>query len=240
MKEVVVIKDLNIENNRFSLENISLTFYEGVNVFLCGTSGSGKTLLLKAIQKKVKYQGEINCYIKPVVLFDKSYFATSLVEDEMRYVLLNEEQKELVDNFFDRRLLKTNPNELSFYQKKLLILCSSLYLNSKIIFIDNLFSFFKQEDIKKFREYFSKCNITVVVVSTNIEEALNYDYMIVLSNGVVAIEGKTLQVLKEERLLKRLGTGIPFYVDISIQLKYYNLLDKIYVNKEDLKEKLWK
>ena len=64
--------------------------------------------------------------------------------------------------------------------------------------------------------------------------------MIILNGGNVAIEGKTMQVLKEEKLLKRLGIGLPFYIDVSLQLNLYNLIDKIYLNKEELADALWK
>lgn len=241
MKQVVTIKNLSvIENNNKLLNDVSLTFFEGISTFLCGTSGSGKTLLLEAIAGKVKYEGDINCKVKTSVLFDKVIFTSNSVEDELKYLSLNFIQKQFVANFFDEAKLKVNPNHLSFKEQKILILCSALWQNAKVIFIDNLYSFLDKEDIQKFNSYFLENKITVVLVSTDIEEALNYEYMIVMDSGIVAIEGRTKQVLTEERLLKRLGIGLPFYVDLSIQLKYYNLIDKIYLNKEELTKKLWK
>ena len=136
--------------------------------------------------------------------------------------------------------MKINPNNLSFKEQKILVLCSALWQNPKTIFIDNLYSFLDNETINIFTTYFAENKITIVLVSTNIEEALNYKYMIVMDHGIVAIEGKTEQVLREEKILKRLGIGLPFYVDLSIQLKYYNLIDKIYLSKEELTKKLWK
>ena len=61
-----------------------------------------------------------------------------------------------------------------------------------------------------------------------------------LYNGISAIDGKTLDVLKNEKVLKRLGLSLPFYVDLSIQLKLYGLVNKIYLNKEMLVRNLWK
>ena len=238
MKEAIVINNLTINTTNFKMNNLSTIFYEGVNTFICGPSGSGKTLFLKEIQKQVNEN--IVYYLKPVVIFDKSYFATSMIEDELRYVLLNEDQKEFINNFFDQSVLKMNPNDLTFYQKKLLIICSFFYLNPQMIFIDNLLAFLKEKDVKKFRDYFEEKGITLVVVSNNIDECLDYEYMIVLNNGTIAIEGEVQSVVKEERLLKRIGIGVPFYPNLSIQLKYYNLVDKIFFNKEELKKALWK
>ena len=62
----------------------------------------------------------------------------------------------------------------------------------------------------------------------------------VLYNKINAIDGKTLDVLKEEKILKRLGLNLPFYLDLSIQLKLYGLINRTYLNKEDLVKHLWK
>lgn len=46
-------------------------------------------------------------------------------------------------------------------------------------------------------------------------------------------------VLKEEKLMKLLGFSLPFYINMSIQLGYYGLVQEIYMNKEDLEAALW-
>lgn len=241
MKELVLLKNVTVKKYKKNyLENVSLKFFEGVSVFLCGTSASGKTLLLKAIDNQVKYTGDIIKSVSDAVVFDESFFKATLLEDELRYVMLGSEEKDFVKQFFNVQLLKTNPNELSDYQKKVLSLCKALYKNPQIIFIDQIYSFLTSEDKEKFKQYFEKKKITVVVVSNDIEESLYYDYMIVLNEGMVALEGKTEQVLKEEKILKRLGIGLPFYVDLSLQLQCYGLIQKVYLNKEELVKQLWK
>ena len=241
MKRLLAIENLTIKkNNQELIKNMSLNIFDGVSCFLCGTSGSGKSVLLEAINGSIDYDGIITCDSKVTVLFDHLHFNSNTIEDEIRYLSLDANQKEFVNNFFDLDKLKMNPNNLSFKEQKLLILCSFLWQNPQLLFIDNLFSYLSKSVIKKFTTYFKKNKITIVLASTNIEEALNYKYMIVLDQGIIAIEGKTEQVLKEEKLLKRLGIGLPFYVDLSIQLKCYNLIDKIYLNKKELVDKLWK
>jgi hypothetical protein len=61
-----------------------------------------------------------------------------------------------------------------------------------------------------------------------------------LFNGINAIDGKTLDVLKNEKILKRLGFSLPFMLDLSIQLELYGLINKTYLNKEGLVKNLWK
>lgn len=240
MKKVVTIQNLTIDYKpKKILDSIFLNFFSGISTFLCGTSGSGKTLLLKAIANEIKYEGKICTYGNVIVLLDRNNFSTNSVEEEIRYLQLNPVQKEFVSLFFDMSLLKENPNALSNKMKKILLLCSCFYQNPDMVFIDNLYSFLNEKEIKKFNVFFKKQHITVVLVSTDIEQALQFKYMIVLDQGKVAIEGKTDQVLLEEKILKRLGVGLPFYVDLSLQLKYYNLVDKICLSKEELVKELW-
>lgn len=241
MEKIIKIENLTFCNEEEKiLNNIDLTFFKGFNTFLCGTSGSGKTSLLKAIDKKIKYEGNIICYSKVKIVYDKNTFNANTVEDELKYLSLSDEQKKFVLTFFNEQKLKFNPNNLSFREKKILLICSVLYKNPDVIFIDNLFSFLTKDDVKMFKDYFNKKGITLINVSNNIEDVLDYPYMIVMDKGIVAIEGQTKHVLKEEKILKRLGIGLPFYVDLSIQLKLYNLIDKIYLNKEELAGSLWK
>ena len=43
----------------------------------------------------------------------------------------------------------------------------------------------------------------------------------------------------EEKLLKRLGFGLPFIVDLSLSLEFYDILDKIYYDTSSLVGELW-
>ena len=88
--------------------------------------------------------------------------------------------------------------------------------------------------------YLNYRNILLINVTSDIEDTLYTDYTICLYNGIIAIDGKTLEVLKEEKLLKRLGFALPFYLDLSIQLKLYGLIKRTYLNKEGLINELWK
>lgn len=237
MKKILSIQNLFINvGNKEVLKNISLTFYEGVSTFLCGTCGSGKTTLLKAIAKN---QG-ITSYTNFFVVFDKCDFQSNTVSEELKYESLSPLQKEFVHQFFREDLLQQNPNTLSFYQQKILLLCSSFSKNVQCLFIDNIYSFLTNQDIKKFTDFFSQNKITVILVSTNIDLAPYYQYMIVMDRGIIALEGKTMEVLKEEKLLNRLGIGLPFYVNLSKQLQYYNLIDKVYLGEKELADQLWK
>lgn len=241
MNKLVEIKDLTIEKDTYKLlQSLSLDIYEGVNTFICGTCGSGKSLLLKAIDGQIKYKGHIVKNAKIEIVFDKNEFIKDTILEELNYEKLDENQKIIVNKFLSKSILNKNPNEVDIQTKKLMLICNSLLNNPELLFVDNLFSYLSDKNLQKIYSYIKRNHITLVNVSTNIEEALNYDYMVVLDQGRIAIEGKTLQVLEQEKILKRLGIGLPFYVDLSIQLKLYGLIKKICLSKEVLVSELWK
>ena len=84
-----------------------------------------------------------------------------------------------------------------------------------------------------------KKNIHFLNITSNIEEALFADELKVVYHNRVMLEGSTLSVLKEEKLLKRLGYQLPFMVDLSLQLNAYNLIDSIFLDEDVLVNKLW-
>ena len=82
-------------------------------------------------------------------------------------------------------------------------------------------------------------NIHFINITSNLEEALYAHELKVIRKGKVLLEGSTISVLKEERILKRLGYKLPFIVDLSLQLNSYGIIDSIFLDEELLVNKLW-
>lgn len=241
MKKLIEIKNLVIEKDKNRIINeLSLSIYEGINTFICGTPASGKTTLLKAIAGKIKYKGQIHKSCKLEVALNECNFTKSTILEELDYDSLEENKKKIVNKFLTKSTLQKNPNAVEEKVQKLIVLCQTFLQEPNLLFVDNLFSYFDPRTLEKVYTYAKKKKMTIVNISTNIGDSLNYFYMVVLDKGSIAIEGKTLQVLEQEKILKRLGIGLPFYVDLSIQLRLYGLIDKIYLTKEDLRGALWK
>ena len=62
----------------------------------------------------------------------------------------------------------------------------------------------------------------------------------ILDKGKIVKEGDILTVLSDDSMLNRLGFRLPFMIDLSLKLKYYNLVDKIILNQKEMVEMLWK
>lgn len=109
----------------------------------------------------------------------------------------------------------------------------------KIIIFDNLLTFFSLKEKREIFTLLKNKKIYFINITLNEEEFLFSNYIIAFYEGKIALEGKTKQVLNEEKILKRLGYSLPFIIDLSKQLKCYNLIDEAYYDKNKLIEALW-
>lgn len=108
-----------------------------------------------------------------------------------------------------------------------------------IVIFDDVLSYLSDFEKEKVVEYIHTKNIKFINITSNMEETVDAPYLIVLANDVVAIEGSTINVLKEEKLLKRLGFNLPFIVDLSLNLKSYGVIDDDIFDLDRMVDKLW-
>jgi hypothetical protein len=98
----------------------------------------------------------------------------------------------------------------------------------------------KKDMIDNIVKFCNMNKITLINITSDIENVLYTDYLVVLYMGSIAMEGNTIECLKEEKLMRRLGLNLPFLVDLSIQLGYYGLLDKVILDEGKMIDKIWK
>lgn len=152
--------------------------------------------------------------------------------DNVNYVVLsNNVDKKFMSKFGVYQIIDVLPfeklkNNLEMFPSKMVIFNESL-------------SSLSNKEKKEIFDLLDKQNINYVNVTSNIEDALFGDYIIVYDEDMKVLEGNKEVVLKNEKLLKKLGFGVPFVVDLSIQLMYYDILDKVYFDVDNLLEALW-
>ena len=146
-------------------------------------------------------------------------------------ILSNSINKVLLDKFKDYPII----SKMNFSDLK-----SKLeFFSSKRIVFNETFYYLKNTQKKEILDLLNKQNIKYIIITSNVEDALLADYLIVFDKENIVVEGYSKEVLKEEKLLKRLGFGLPFAVDLSIQLEFYDILDKIYYDTSSLVGELW-
>ena len=257
------ICDLKFSYNGLPVfKNLSFTLRKDKTLSIIGLSGSGKTTLLKILNGELEYDGEI--IINGNIIKNKKYsdlrkdiavvyndliFLNDTVKEELKYSLENlnidpkeikEIIKELNDFFGINKIINKPIDNLSKKEKVLIKILSYAVTCPSYIAIDDLLYCLDIRTKILLLNYLNSKNILLINITSDLEEVLYTDYVMCLYNGISAIDGKSLDVLKEEKILKRLGFSLPFMVDLSIQLKLYGLINKIYLNKETMVKNLWK
>ena len=117
---------------------------------------------------------------------------------------------------------------------------NNITTDKKIVVFLDILTYLEQEFKNKVIEYLKNKNKIIINYTSEIEETLLLEYLIVLSDNKIAMEGLTNDILKEEKILKKLGYGLPFITELSNGLKYYNLIDQDFYTNESLVGELWK
>ena len=261
--------NIRIDNLQFSyskdhevFQNVTYTLPKDKTLSVIGTCGSGKTTFLKILNGELEYHGEIVINgldvvsdnkeaLKNVfsVVYQDSAFITDLVKDELRFPLENvnlsptEIKKRIdeIDLYFNiHSLYNKKIDYLSRSQKVLIKILSYAISYPSYLALDDLLSELDHRTKILLLNYLNSKHILLINVTSNMEDTLYTDCILCLYDGINAIDGKTLDVLSNEKVLKRLGFELPFYIDLSIQLQLYGLIHKTYLNKEAMVKNLWK
>lgn len=139
--------------------------------------------------------------------------------------------------------LNVSPYSLSNSKKALLLIGCSLISEPKMIVIDNLLEVLDKSDYeiacKVLKEYVNNENI-ILNFTNNVEESLLGNFVYVSDDKKIVMSGKTMSVLNEEKIMKRLGINLPFIVLLNKYLIDYNLIDNYILDYTSLGGALWK
>ena len=148
------------------------------------------------------------------------------------------------------KLLKIEPildkkiEELTISEKKKLCIALALLHHPKVLLLDQPFSMLSKADktylIEVLKTINKKEKTTIILATNQLEDTIKADYLYILNNGKIVIEGSPLVVMTEDKLLNRLGLELPFMVDLSLKLKFYDLLDEIIIDMDRMVNELWK
>lgn len=269
MANILEIKNLNYKYSKTTIfKDFNLSVKEGSYISIAGNNTSGKTTLIKLIAGILPSKNNIiigYSYVNNNRIQDHSKdlgivfgnnLSSFLFEDvyrEMAFPLenLNKDVAEIekkileVANLFGiTKLLDKRTSDLTSSEKQEILIALALLHQPRILLLDNAFSMMNRktkERIKKaLTEYRKKYNLTIILTTTNLEDTLDTEYLYILNEGNIVIEGEPLAVLKEDTLLNRLGLALPFMVDLSLKLEFYELIKGIEIDMDRMVNNLWK
>lgn len=151
--------------------------------------------------------------------------------------------KDITNKFKFDMFLDKSPLSLNISKRVVLNIMCSLIVKPKLLIIDNLLSLLDKDDLElvlnNLNEY-KKEGMLIFNFDTDIENSIFGEEIIITNKDKIIISGKTLSVLNEEKIMKRLGIGLPFIVLLNKYLKDYNLIDNYILDYKTLGGVLWK
>lgn len=140
-------------------------------------------------------------------------------------------------------LLNKDPNSLGVSDRAKLKIVNALAYKPKIIVLDNILDELDYHDKNRvvglLKEYVKDGNI-ILNFTNNIEDSIFGNRIIVSNKEKILIDGKTLSVLNEEKLMKRLGLGLPFIIELNRYLMDYEIISNYELDMKKLVDEIWK
>ena len=185
--------------------------------------------------------------VSTTVLYTSSYNYLDDAKEFIHHniVVITKDQNANINNIpeyllksFNCLELLNKPNLTRIDNLKITIL-DNLNNKSEVYVFLNVLTYLDNEFKKRVINYLKEHNKIIINYTEDIEEALLLDYIIVIHDNKIIMEGYKEDILKEEKILKKLGFNLPFIVELSNGLKYYGLIDKLYYDNESLVSDLW-
>lgn len=265
---MIKIENLSFSyRNKQIFENLNLNIEKEKIVSIIGPNGCGKSTLVKILVGLNSYNGkiiidnklllkdtqkEIRKKIGVVFTNPDNQFVAETVMDDVAFTLENMNYKkedirkkieEVTKYLGIYDILESNPHELNANQKQLVSLASALVHDPKILILDEALTSFdpvEKDRVVKLLQELNKKGLTVINISHDIEDTLISDKIFVMNNGKIVLVGAKDEIYKEEKTLKSLGFNLPFIVDLSNRLMFYNLIDHVIYDMKELVDTLWK
>ena len=139
---------------------------------------------------------------------------------------------------------KKNPNEVPDFIKIKIILAEKMLASPQILFLDDICAELDTKEEKEFinllRTIQLETKISIVMTTSDLNIALESDYLYILGNKEIVLSGEPLSVVEKDNVLNKLGLELPFMVDLSVKLRDYNVVDKIELDIDRMVDNIWK
>lgn len=231
------------------LKGISLDIGRGEFVAVLGHNGSGKSTLAKLLNVilvptsgKVTVDGldtadeknlfEIRRRVGMVFQNPDNQMVANIVEEDVAFAPENlgvpkEEIRKRVDNALAAvnmsSFIKHAPHMLSGGQKQRVAIAGVLAMEPEILVLDEPTAMLDPVGRREIMETVSRINkeknMTVILITHYMEEAVETDRVIVIDSGTVEFDGKPAQIFPQVERMKKLGLDTPQATELGYKLK---------------------
>jgi len=255
-------------NNNTIFNEFTFSITEGSINAIIGPNKCGRTTLIKILSGILRSDGNIN--LNGILLNEKNIKNYSrnigvcffnninkfLFDDVLSEIIFSLENLCLSDKEIDCRLsdvlklldmeylIHKNIKDLTSIEKVKVILASNIIHEPKILLLDDLFEELNYIEMQSIYKLLKKIvtikRITILFTTRKLEHCLNSDNLLVISDGKIILEGMPEEVIEHDNTLVKVGIDIPIMIDLSLKLKFYNLIDEIITDVDGMVDELWK
>ena len=199
----IEFKNVSIKYDDFCMENISYNFSKGKKYAIVGSSGSGKSSLMKAlIKENFIDEGEIlidginikDIDISPIISYisqEEHIFEDDFYNNVTCFSSYSDEKLEDVNSYLKEEFLepiKNNPNSstLSGGQKGCIKFIRSYLEDKEICIFDEVFAGVDNQNMNVLKEYILKTNKTIIMITHKLVDNLDeFDDVLILDKGKI-------------------------------------------------------
>lgn len=249
------------------IKDVSFEIPKGSYTTIVGHNGSGKSTiaklligLLKAKSGEIKILGntlnEENVYLlrnHVGIVFQNpdNQFIGSTVADDIAFGLENhcvpqEQMQAIIEDVAARvnmsNFLDSEPTKLSGGQKQRVAIAGILAIAPDIIIFDESTSMLDPQGKASINEQIQKLhderNITILSITHDMEEVAQSEYVIVLKDGKVEMQGTPKQIYEHKGKLKEMKLELPFALSFSEKLKNEGIFKDSYCTLDEVVNEL--
>lgn len=236
-----------------ALFDINLEIEAGEFVAILGSNGSGKSTLAKLFNAlliptsgKIFIDGldtsteselwKIRQKVGMVFQNPDNQIIAAIVEDDVAFGPENlgiepEEIRRRVDESLlavkMHEFKKFEPHKLSGGQKQRVAIAGTLAMQTRAIVFDEptamLDPIGRSEVLSTIKKLHDEKNITVILITHFMEEAIEADRILILNHGELVKNGKPSEIFSNVESIKEFGLELPFAVEIANRLRKKNI-----------------
>ncbi len=263
--ELLEVNNLVYEN---LFNQLSFQVDQGKFITISGSNNCGKTTLIRILSGQIEVDNSIKLLgmlkeeypqnlwkeiTGTIIPQDNPTFLFQTIEDELNYMIhlfikteeeKQETYKEIIKKYKLTKFQKKNPNEVPEFIKIKLLLAEKMLGSPQILFLDDICQGLEEKEQKEIinllRSLQLETKIAIIMTTGNLNIALESDYLLIIEDKQILLEGEPLTIIEKDNVLNKLGLDLPFMVDLSVKLRDYNVVDKIELDMDRMVDTIWK
>ena len=269
MDDYLVLEKLDIGYDKKLVNNIDLKVGKKSIIAFLSPNNGGKTTLIKTLSGVIQAKdgnivfddkslnkNNFKKYIKKVgVVFEDihSTYICEKVDDELKFPLIHlsypyskvtARLKEVAEFLDIEGILKKNIDDLTTLQKAKLCIGTAIMHKPKVLLVDDIFKSLNPKDKEIVMDIFKllvvNYNMSVIFTTSDLRDCYGLDNIYVIGNNKIMLKGSYEEIIKNDNELAKVGIEIPLMLDLSRKLEFYNLIDHVYYDVDEVVNALWK